>query len=71
MTQINALPGITEVHQNQNDKTLKIASTGDDTSTIGQIVMLVTKETAVRTISQREPNLDEIFLNLTGSALRD
>jgi ABC-2 type transport system ATP-binding protein len=69
MTQLHTLPGITEVHQ--NDKALKIASTGDDTSTIGQIVMLVTKETALRTISQREPNLDEIFLNLTGSALRD
>jgi ABC-2 type transport system ATP-binding protein len=69
MVQLRTLRGITEVHQ--NDKTLKIASTGDDTSTIGQIVMLVTKETAVRTISQREPNLDEVFLNLTGSALRD
>jgi ABC-2 type transport system ATP-binding protein len=69
VTQLHTLPGITEVHQ--NDKALKITSTGDDTSTIGQIVMLVTKETALRTISQREPNLDEIFLNLTGSALRD
>jgi ABC-2 type transport system ATP-binding protein len=69
VTQLHALPGITELHQ--NEKALKIASTGDDTSTIGQIVMLVTKETAIRTISQREPNLDEIFLNLTGSALRD
>jgi ABC-2 type transport system ATP-binding protein len=69
VTQLHVLPGITEVHQ--NDKELKIASTGDDASTIGQIVMLVTKETALRTISQREPNLDEIFLNLTGSALRD
>jgi len=69
VTQLHVLPGITEVHQ--NDKALKIASTGDDASTIGQIVMLVTKETALRTISRREPNLDEIFLNLTGSALRD
>jgi ABC-2 type transport system ATP-binding protein len=69
VTRMSTLPGITKVHQ--NDKALKIASTGDDTSIIGQIVMLVTKETALRTISQREPNLDEIFLNLTGSALRD
>jgi daunorubicin resistance ABC transporter ATP-binding subunit len=69
MTQINALSGIGEAYQ--NNKVLKIASTGNDTSTIGQIVMLVTKETAIRTISQREPNLDEIFLDLTGSALRD
>jgi ABC-type multidrug transport system ATPase subunit len=69
MSQVHALSGVTEVHQ--NDKALKIASTGDDKSTIGQIVMLLTKETSLRTISQREPNLDEIFLNLTGSALRD
>jgi ABC-type multidrug transport system ATPase subunit len=69
MSQLRALSGVTEVYQ--NDKALKIASTGDDTSTIGQIVMLVTKETSLRTISQREPKLDEIFLNLTGSALRD
>ena len=69
VTRMRTLPGITKVHQ--NDKELKITSIGDNTSTIGQIVMLVTKETALRTISQREPNLDEIFLNLTGSALRD
>jgi ABC-2 type transport system ATP-binding protein len=69
LTRMRTLPGISNVHQ--NDKALKIVSTGDDTSTIGQIVMLVTKEIPLRTISQREPNLDEIFLNLTGSALRD
>ncbi len=69
VTRMRTLPGITKVHQ--NDKELKITSIGDNTSTIGQIVMLVTKETALRTIFQREPNLDEIFLNLTGSALRD
>jgi ABC-type uncharacterized transport system ATPase subunit len=66
---MHALSGVTEVHQ--NDRVLKIALTGDDTSIIGKIIMVVTKETVLRTISQREPNLDEIFLNLTGSALRD
>jgi ABC-2 type transport system ATP-binding protein len=69
ITQMHALSGVTEVHQ--NDRVLKIALTGDDTSIIGKIIMVVTKETVLRTISQREPNLDEIFLNLTGSALRD
>ena len=68
VTQMRALSGINEVHQ--NGKALKIALSGD-VSTIGQIVMLVTKHTSLKTISQREPNLDEIFLNLTGSALRD
>jgi len=37
----------------------------------GQVVMLVTQETALRSIAQREPDLNEIFLRLTGSALRD
>jgi len=69
ITQMHALSGVTEVHQ--NDRVLKIVLTGDDTSIIGKIIMVVTKETVLRTISQREPNLDEIFLNLTGSALRD
>ena len=69
LTRMRTLPGISKVHQ--TDRVLKIVSTGDHTSTIGQIVMLVTNETPLRTISQREPNLDEIFLNLTGSALRD
>jgi ABC-2 type transport system ATP-binding protein len=69
ITQMHALSGVTEVHQ--NDRVLKITLTGDDTSIIGKIIMVVTNETVLRTISQREPNLDEIFLNLTGSALRD
>jgi hypothetical protein len=35
------------------------------------VVTLVTNEARLRSISQREPNLDEIFLHLTGAALRD
>ena len=37
----------------------------------GQVVNLVTREADLRSIAQREPNLDEVFLRLTGSALRD
>jgi hypothetical protein len=37
----------------------------------GRVVTLVTQETALRTITQREPDLNEVFLSLTGSALRD
>ena len=55
-----------------NDKVLKIVMTGEDASTTtGQLVTLVTQEASLKTISQREPNLDEIFLSLTGSGLRD
>jgi ABC-type uncharacterized transport system ATPase subunit len=46
--------------------------TGDDASTTtGQLITLVTQEANLKTISQREPNLEEIFLSLTGSGLRD
>jgi ABC-2 type transport system ATP-binding protein len=55
-----------------NDKVLKIVMTGEDASTTtGQLVTLVTQEASLKTISQREPNLDEIFLSLTGSGIRD
>jgi hypothetical protein len=35
------------------------------------VVTLVTQETVLRAITQREPDLNEVFLSLTGSALRD
>jgi hypothetical protein len=35
------------------------------------VINAVTSETELRAITQREPNLDEVFLRLTGSALRD
>ena len=55
-----------------NDKVLKVVMTGEEASTTtGQLVTLVTQEASLKTISQREPNLDEIFLSLTGSGLRD
>jgi ABC-type uncharacterized transport system ATPase subunit len=54
------------------DKVLKVVMTGDDASTTtGQLLTLVTQEASLKTISQREPNLEEIFLSLTGSGLRD
>ncbi len=55
-----------------NDKVLKIVMTGEDASTTtGQLITLVTQDASLKTISQREPNLDEIFLSLTGSGIRD
>ena len=65
-----AMKGISNVIH--NDKVLKVVMTGEEASTItGQLVTLVTQEASLKTISQREPNLDEIFLSLTGSGLRD
>lgn len=62
------LPGVSDV--NQQDGALKVAISGERNVT-GQVVTLVTQETELRSIAQREPNLDEVFLSLTGSALRD
>lgn len=38
---------------------------------VPQIINLLSQESEIRDISVREPNLDEIFLRLTGTALRD
>jgi daunorubicin resistance ABC transporter ATP-binding subunit len=65
-----AMQGISNVIH--NDKVLKVVMSGEDASTTtGQLITLVTQEASLKTISQREPNLDEIFLSLTGSGLRD
>jgi ABC-type multidrug transport system ATPase subunit len=70
LEQLRVMKGISNVIH--DDKVLKVVMTGDDASTAtGQLITLVTKEANLKTISQREPNLEEIFLSLTGSALRD
>lgn len=55
----------------QNDKIVKIAMSGNESSATGKLITLVTQESNIRRISQREPNLEEVFLSLTGSSLRD
>jgi daunorubicin resistance ABC transporter ATP-binding subunit len=70
LEKLRIMKGISNVIH--DDKVLKVVMTGDDASTTtGQLITLVTKEANLKTISQREPNLEEIFLSLTGSALRD
>lgn len=66
LEQIRSLPSVSKL--TQIDLLLKVTVTGDQTVT-GQIVWLVTQETDLRSITQREPDLDEIFLHLTGSVL--
>jgi daunorubicin resistance ABC transporter ATP-binding subunit len=65
---IRALPGVTNVEQ--DGARLKITTSGIDGS-VAQIVNLLAQESDIRDIAIREPNLDEIFLLLTGKALRD
>ncbi len=38
---------------------------------VPRIINLIAREGDLKSITVREPNLDEVFLNLTGKALRD
>ena len=69
LVQLRNIPGISQVAQ--DDKILKVAMSGNDLSATGKIITLVTQESNIRRIAQREPNLEEIFLSLTGTGLRD
>jgi daunorubicin resistance ABC transporter ATP-binding subunit len=65
---LRALPGIGALEV--DGATLKVTVTGER-SLVSAVINAVTSETELRAITQREPNLDEVFLQLTGSALRD
>ena len=54
----------------QEGNRLKITTEGIG-HVVPHIVNLVSQENALRDIAVREPNLDDIFLRLTGAALRD
>jgi len=65
---LRALPGVKEVEQ--DGVRLKITPRGPGVL-VPQIISLLSQEGEIRDIAVREPNLDEVFLRLTGSALRD
>lgn len=69
LEKMRMINGISKVIQ--NDHIIKVAISGDDLSSTGKIITLLTSETSLKSISQRDPNLEEIFLSLTGSGLRD
>ena len=66
---IQNISGINSVTQTNN--ILKITMSGNDLSSTGNIISLINKESNIKRISQREPNLEEVFLSLTGTGLRD
>lgn len=66
--EIRALPGVS--HIKQEGARLKITTSGSD-GNVAQIVNILAQESGIREIAIREPNLDVIFLLLTGKALRD
>jgi daunorubicin resistance ABC transporter ATP-binding subunit len=65
---IHALEGVNDVAQ--DGTYLKITVQGTS-NIVAQVITLLSQETEIKDIAIREPNLDEIFLLLTGTALRD
>lgn len=65
---LRALEGVKKVKQEGTQLTV---TTQGVESVVPEIINIVTQEGELRNISVREPNLDEIFLRLTGTALRD
>ncbi len=68
VNEIRALEGVKEVVQDKAH--LKITTEGTS-NVVPQIINITSQEGDIRDISVREPNLDEIFLQLTGTELRD
>jgi ABC-2 type transport system ATP-binding protein len=66
--ELRAIEGVKAVIQ--DGKHLKITTQGMH-NIAPQIITILTQEGEIRDIVIREPNLDEIFLRLTGTALRD
>ena len=65
---LRAMPGIKKVVQDGNQ--LKLTPEAGS-NVVPQIINAVVKEGEITNIAVREPNLDEIFLSLTGTDLRD
>jgi ABC-2 type transport system ATP-binding protein len=65
---LRAMPGIKKVIQDGSQ--LRI-TTEAGSNAVPQIINAVVKEGEIKNIAVREPNLDEIFLSLTGTDLRD
>jgi ABC-2 type transport system ATP-binding protein len=65
---IRALQGVREVKQEGTHLMITIQGV---TNIVPQVINIVLQEGELREITVREPNLEEIFLRLTGTALRD
>jgi ABC-2 type transport system ATP-binding protein len=65
---LRALPDVKEVKQNGERLTI---TAQEGQNAVPQIINLVSQECKLKDIVVREPNLDEVFLRLTGTALRD
>lgn len=68
VAELRALAGVKDVIQ---DGTRLTIATQDNSNVVPQIINIISHEGEIRNIAVREPNLDEVFLRLTGTALRD
>src|SRR5579863_10553883 len=66
--ELRALPDVKDVEQEKTH--LKITTQGIN-NIVPQVINILSQEGDLKDIAVREPNLDEIFLRLTGTALRD
>jgi ABC-type multidrug transport system ATPase subunit len=65
---LRAVEGVTDVVQNHTHLTI---TTHASNTVLPQVMALLASETAITAIRMREPHLDEVFLRLTGTGLRD
>src|SRR5579863_552293 len=65
---LSALAGVNDVKQEGTH--LRITAQGTS-SIAAEVINILSQESEIKEIAIREPNLDEIFLLLTGTALRD
>src|SRR6266496_5310484 len=65
---MRAIEGVEEIKQ---DGTKLTITTRGMNNIVPQIINIISQEGELRDLVVREPNLDEIFLRLTGTALRD
>jgi ABC-type multidrug transport system ATPase subunit len=66
--QLRGIAGVSTVAQ---DGTRLTITTLGDAANVPEIINLLARESEIRRLALREPNLDEVFLRLTGTALRD
>lgn len=66
--EIRSLEGVKDVAQEGVHLTISAQGTSN---VVPQVINIVSRQGELRNIAVREPNLDEIFLRLTGRALRD
>ncbi len=71
ITSIDKIRALEDIKEVKQEKTHLTITTQGMSNVVPQIINIVSQEGDIRDIAIREPNLDEIFLRLTGTALRD